>query len=91
MAWNDLSVDAKNIIEWIEDPFTHKRESVCIKSGEWFRRNGHGTGDVHILVTPELFREVLGFVKDDNNLQATVSLDGELIFALRPDSNVQLH
>ena len=36
MKWNDLSNDAKSIIEWVENPFTNKRETIEIKIGEVF-------------------------------------------------------
>lgn len=38
MKWNDLSNDAKSIIEWVENPFTNKRETIEIKIGEVFHR-----------------------------------------------------
>ena len=36
MKWNELSNDAKNIIEWVEDPYTNKRKIIEIKIGDYF-------------------------------------------------------
>ena len=30
MNWNSLSDKAKNVIEWVENPFTDKKEIVTI-------------------------------------------------------------
>lgn len=91
MKWNDLSDVAKNVIEWIENPFTRKRETIVIKAGECFTRGGHGTGDVNILVTQELFEEVRRFVASDSNIQSVINLEGELMFAIKAKSKLRLH
>lgn len=36
MNWTELSNNAQSVIEWIENPFTGKRETVYIKVGESF-------------------------------------------------------
>ena len=97
MKWNDLSNDAKSIIEWVENPFTNKRETIEIKIGEVFHRkypiycgdNG-GQSDVNILVTKELYQEVLRFVIEDDEIQCEQFMDG-LLFKLKEDSKVKLH
>ena len=97
MKWNDLSNDAKSIIEWVENPFTNKRETIEIKIGEVFHRkcpmycgdNG-GQSDVNILVTKELYQEVLRFVTEDDEIQYEQLIDG-LLFKLKEDSKVKLH
>lgn len=76
MKWNDLSVDAKGIIEWVECPREGDYNTVAIKVGEIFEK----PTERKILVTQKLFDEVLRFVKEDPNLQGMVSLDDELIF-----------
>ena len=97
MKWNDLSNDAKSIIEWIENPFTNKRETIEIKIGEVFHRkcpsyygdNGRQP-DVNILVTKELYQEVLRFVIEDDEIQCEQFMDG-FLFKLKEDSKVKLH
>ena len=97
MKQNDLSNDAKSIIEWIENPFTNKRETIEIKIGEVFHRkcpsyygdNGR-QHDVNILVTKELYQEVLRFVIEDDEIQCEQFMDG-LLFKLKEDSKVKLH
>ena len=97
MKWNDLSNDAKSIIEWIENPFTNKRETIEIKIGEVFHRkcpsyygdNGRQP-DANILVTKELYQEVLRFVIEDDEIQCEQFMDG-LLFKLKEDSKVKLH
>ena len=66
MKWNDLTNDAKSIIEWIENPFTNKKETIEVKIGEVFHRkcpmycgNNGKKPDVNILITKELYQEVL--------------------------------
>ena len=97
MKWNDLSNDAKSIIEWIENPFTNKRETIEIKIGEVFHRkcpmycgNNDMKPDVNILVTKELYQEVLRFVTEDDEIQCEQFMDG-LLFKLKEDSKVKLH
>ena len=97
MKWNDLSNDAKSIIEWVENPFTNKRETIEIKIGEVFYRkcpmycgdNGKQT-DVNILVTKELYQEVLKFVIEDDEIQCEQFMDS-LLFRLKEESKVKLH
>ena len=93
MKWNDLSNDAKSIIEWVENPFKNKRETIEIKIGEVFHRKYGDNGrqpDVNILVTKELYQEVLRFVIEDDEIQCEQFMDG-LLFKLKEDSKVKLH
>ena len=97
MKWNDLSNDAKSIIEWVENPFTNKRETIEIKIGEVFHRkcsmyceDDGRQPDVNILVTKELYQEVLRFVTEDDEIQCEQFMDG-LLFKLKEDSKVKLH
>ena len=97
MKWNDLSNDAKSVIEWVENPSTHKRETIEIKIGAVFHRkcpiycgdNGKHS-DVNITVTKELYQEILKFVTEDDEIQCEQFTDG-LLFKLKEDSNVCLH
>lgn len=97
MKWNDLSNDAKSIIEWVENPFTNKRETIEIKIGEVFHRkcpmycgNNSKQPDVNILITKELYQEVLRFITEDDEIQCEQFMDG-LLFKLKEDSKVKLH
>lgn len=97
MEWNDLSNSAKSIIEWVENPFTNQRETIEIKIGEVFHRkcpmfcgDTGKTSDIYIVVTKELYQEILKFVTEDNEIQCEQFMDG-LLFKLKEDSNVKLH
>jgi hypothetical protein len=88
MDWNDLSDKAKSIIEWCENPYTNKKETVEIKEGSIFHRDcpklcGNFDGDdlvCDILVTKELYWEVLNYVAADENIQYSQFADGRLVF-----------
>lgn len=98
MLWTDLSNDAKSVIEWIEDPFTNRRTTIEIKIGERFQRKclmyyGDFSGkenNVDILITKELYQEILRFVTEDKELQCEQFIDS-LIFKIRDDSELKLH
>lgn len=98
MLWTDLSNDAKSVIEWVEDPFTNKRTTIEIKIGERFQRKcpiycGDYSGkeqNVDILITKELYQEILRFVTEDKELQCEQFTDS-LIFKIRDDSKLVLH
>lgn len=98
MLWTELSNEAKSIIEWIEDPFTNKRATIDIKIGEIFQRKcpiycGDFSGkeqNVNILITKEIYQEILQFVTEDKELQCEQFTDN-LIFKIRDDSELKLH
>ena len=48
------------------------------------------TSDIDIVVTKELYQEILKFVTEDNEIQCEQFMDG-LLFKLKEDSNVKLH
>lgn len=85
MEWKNLSNEAKSVIEWIENPFTGERETIEIKIGEVFQRK---FPSVNILVTKELYQEILRFVTEDDNIQCEQFMDN-LLFRLK--ETVKLH
>lgn len=98
MLWTDLSNDAKSVIEWVEDPFTNRRTTIEIKIGEIFQRKcpmycGDFSGEeqnVYILITEELYQEILKFVTEDKELEC-IQFTDNLIFKIRDDSELKLH
>lgn len=98
MLWTELSNEAKSVIEWVEDPFTNKRTTIEIKIGDRFQRKcpmycGDDFGEeqnVNILITKELYQEILRFVTEDKELQYEQFTDS-LIFKIRDDSELVLH
>lgn len=82
IRWNNLSDEAKSIIEWIENPFTGEKEIVEIKIGKVFQRkcpkcmNNSKQPDVNILITEELYQEVLEFVIYSGELPQTIKVCG---------------
>lgn len=93
MLWADLSNQAKSVIEWVEDPFTDRRTTIEIKIGERFQRKcpmycadfSGEKSNVDILITKELYQEILRFVTEDKELQCEQFTDS-LIFKIRDDS-----
>lgn len=87
MLWKELTDEAKSVIEWVEDPFTNKRTTIDIKIGERFQRKcpmycGDFSGkeqNVDILITKEIYQEILQFVTEDKELQCEQFTDS-LIF-----------
>lgn len=98
MLWKELSNEAKSVIEWVEDPFTNKRTTIEIKIGERFQRKppiycGDFSGEeqnVDILITKEIYQEILQFITEDKELQYEQFTDS-LIFKIREDSELKLH
>ena len=64
MLWKELSRDAKNVIEWVEDPYTGKKKEITIKIGEVFSP----MSDIKIFITEELFEEITKFIRLDENM-----------------------
>ena len=86
MEWKNLSNEAKGVIEWVENPYTNKRETISIEIGGYF----NPIREVNIQITEELFNEILFFVRSDKEL--TYEHRGsKLTFKLSDDSSVKLH
>lgn len=90
MEWKNLSDKAKGILEWVENPFTKKRETIEIKIGSVFYRKyhklcgdfGEPLSDTNILVTEELYQEILNYVIESEDIQCE-QFTGGLIFRLK--------
>jgi len=87
MKWNDLSNEAKSIIEWIENPYTRERLTIEIKLNKEFI---FPASSESVMVTKNIYDEVLQFVTDDANLQCQQFADS-LIFKIKDDSKLKLH
>ena len=86
MEWKNLSNEAKGVIEWVENPYTNRRETIKIEVGGYF----NPIREVNIQITEELFDEILSWVKYDKEI--TYECTGnELTFRLSDDSKVTLH
>ena len=89
MEWKDLSDKAKGILEWVENPYTKNRETIKIKIGEVFYRKcpklcgdfGESLDNVNILVTKELYQEVLCYVTESEDMLYRQLADG-IVFRL---------
>lgn len=81
MNWNELSENAKSVIEWVENPFTDKKEVVTITEGKYFIKNyqnkrplryteaySEDKGICRILITKPLYDEIRAYVEQDKNL-----------------------
>ena len=96
MKWNELSNEAKSVIEWVDNPFTNKKEEIEIQVGVNFQRNVPAysfekSGKVDIPITMKLFSEIIKFVSNDNNLE-TVSYDAEVNrYVFKMKDSVKLH
>ena len=90
MGWNELTNEAKGIIEWIEDPYTGKRRILEIKIGEMFEPVSiYAMKPTRIMITKDLYQEVISFVKEDKNLDWWHFTDG-FTFKIKDSSNFKL-
>lgn len=84
----NLSYKAKSVIEWVENPYTHKREIISIEVGGYF----NPIREVNIQITEELFKEILSWVKSDKELIYNYKyVEKKLTFRLRDGSCIKLH
>lgn len=98
MLWKELTGEAKSVIEYVEDPFTNKRTTIELKIGERFQRRcpmycGDFSGEeqnVDILITKEIYQEILQFVTEDKELQCEQFTDS-LIFRIKDNNELVLH
>ena len=90
MKWNDLSIEAKSVIGWVENPYTKNRNDICIEVGHHFKRYCGDNGVVDILITDELYEEIKRFIQEDDNLEITKEVK-EISFKIKDSSNLQLH
>lgn len=86
MIWRDLSNEAKSVIEWVENPYTNRREIINIEIGGYF----NPIREVNIQITEELFNEILSWVQFDKEITYELD-DSRLAFKLSDESNVKLH
>lgn len=88
MEWKDLSDDAVKVIEWVENPYTGKRETISIEIGGYFKP----IDIVNIKITKELFEEILSWVESDKELVYNYKyVENKLTFRLRDDSCTKLY
>lgn len=90
MKWNDLSIEAKSVIEWVENPYTKNRNDICIEVGHHFKRYCGDNCVVDILITDKLYEEIKRFVQEDDNLEITKEVK-EITFKIKDSSSLQLH
>ncbi|WP_143322938.1 hypothetical protein [Clostridium sp. HBUAS56010] len=85
MQWNELSNRAKSIIEWVEDPRTGNRPTVEVKlDKEFIFPQSIDDLPKSVMVTSELYNEVLRFVTEDDNIRCEQFLDG-FLFKLKEE------
>ena len=87
MEWKNLSNEAKSVIEWVENPYTNRRETIKIEVGGFF----NPIKDVNIQITKELFNEILSWVQYDKEITYKLDDGSKLEFKLSDDSKVKLH
>ena len=87
MEWKILSNEAKSVIEWVENPYTNRRETIKIEVGGFF----NPIKDVNIQITKELFNEILSWVQYDKEITYKLDDGSKLEFKLSDDSKVKLH
>lgn len=91
MEWNDLSNEAKSFIEWVEHPFTSERLTVEVKlNNEFVFPKSFYDMPKSVMVTKNVFDEVLNFVTEDEELQCEQFSNG-FTFKIKDDSELKLH
>ena len=84
----DINTKTGNTVyEWCN--YT-KRNLLVYKTVSQYHRYNEKYPDVDIVVTKELYQEILKFVTEDNEIQCEQFMNG-LLFKLKEDSNVKLH
>lgn len=96
MEWKELSNEAKSVIEWVENPFTDRKEDIEIQVGKHFQRDvpsyaEESSGKVDIPITEKLFMEIIKFVDYDSCLETVLfdANENRFVFKLRED--IKLH
>lgn len=74
--WNNLTIDAKNVIEWVECPRSGNFNNVEIEIEKEFKPRS----DVNVYISKYLFNEIYDFVSNDSNLKILNKTDNTLIF-----------
>lgn len=78
MEWKDLSNKAKNIIEWVENPYTNKRLTLTVNKNSFWIAWG-----IKIYVTEKIFSEIQKYVNSDPVIKVVENLDDKLVFRLK--------
>lgn len=68
MEWKQLSNEAKNVIEWLESPFTGRYNKIEIEVGKSFVAT-----QTNVLITQKLFNEITKYVTQDENIKVNPS------------------
>lgn len=83
MEWSELSNEAKSVIEWVEDPRTGDKPTIEIKiNKEFVFPYTFDDMPKSVMITKDLYDEVLRFVTEDDNLKCEQFLDG-LVFKMK--------
>lgn len=90
MEWKNLSEEAKGVIEWVVSPIINFKQTIEIKIGETFHRKcprfcmdyKDPIGNIDILITKELFQEILKYVSKQEDMEYEKSFDS-LTFKLK--------
>ena len=91
----NLSDDAKSIIEWVVSPITNWKQTIEIKVGDVFHRDCprfcgeeyNKPSSVDIMVSKKLYQEILKYVCGQEDMQYEQSIDG-LIFRLKDEVEI---
>lgn len=69
LEWKELSDPAKNILEWMENPYTGNIQTLNIVNGGYFKIGSR----VNQFISNDVFNEILSYCKgrDDYNSEIT--------------------
>lgn len=91
MTWADLSIYAKNVLEWSENVINDNHDIMEIMVGQYFDRPSFGKkGTTHILITRELFNEISAWCLSDKNYIVIDRQSDYLKFVLRYKHEVKV-
>lgn len=91
MEWNQLCAESKSVIEWVENPYTGKRQELEIKVGAYFSPpSPTGIKAKRIFITLAIYKEIVRFVTEDENLVGIQS-SGSFMFKIDKNSKLKLH
>jgi len=83
MLWKNLSIQAKSILEWVENPLTNKRMTITVERNKiWFMKCPVWSGDVRVNVTDSIFSEIKDYINSDKNIKVIENGKNKLVFTL---------
>ena len=81
MLWEELSNDAKSIIEWMENPITNQKHTITLeKNKKWSMSSPNWGKTPEVMVTNSVFSEIKKYVIENHDIRILTSGTHDLSF-----------